>query len=230
MLVAKPYRRDIRRHRRFWIAPTLEGKDVRGCSDPVALEALLDWIRSGRPLVGRAALPHEVADDVPLGLASNREDRRVRVSFRVPERAVTRVEPPLTLAEVAPGLPPKMRHAAEPLVENAAELGVPLHVYGSAFWQHVSGLPYLRADSDLDLLARPETAADARRWLGVLARLDASSATRLDGEVETPAGDGVAWRELAGAGDTILVKCDTGALLRPRASVWAAWEKASSPC
>jgi phosphoribosyl-dephospho-CoA transferase len=117
-----------------------------------------------------------------------------------------------------------------PAARLAAGAGdIPVHVYGSAFWQqHASGRSYLREDSDLDLLARPDSAAAAQAWLRLLAEVQLGTGVRLDGEVELPDGAAVAWPELAAATPRLLVKTDAGPALRERASVWSAWER--TPC
>lgn len=211
------------RHRPVWLTPALSRGDVAGCVEPLAIDRVIGWARKGRPVIGRGALPHDTPDLLPLGLACIEAGRRIRVSFRVPKPAVLRVEEPLALAAVAPTLPPALRSTALRLLQFAGEIGMPLRVYGSVFWQHTSGEAYLHDHSDLDLLAQPETADDAKRWLDALEFTEAISAVRIDGEVELPTGEAVAWRELAAAGEKILVKSDAGPSLRPRASVWSAW-------
>lgn len=218
------------RHRRVWLNPALNHDDVAGCSAPTATALLIEWVGKGRPLVGRGALPHDTAGWLPLGLAVVDAGGRARRSFCVPMHAVLRIEAPLSLAEVAPGLPPAMHGTALCLVQRAGEIGMPLRVYGSVFWQQASGKPYLHESSDLDLLAQPGSADDARRWLETLKQIDARSAVRIDGEIELPSGEAVSWRELAASGKKILVKSDAGPSLRPRASVWAAWAHAAQPC
>ncbi|MBA3595964.1 MAG: malonate decarboxylase holo-[acyl-carrier-protein] synthase [Methylibium sp.] len=218
------------RHRRVWLTPALSRGDVAGCEEPAAIDRVIDWARKGRPVIGRGALPHDTPDLLPLGLAWIEAGRRLRLSFCVPMHAVERIEEPLPLAEVAPTLPPAMRSSAMRLVQFAVDIGMPLRVYGSVFWQHTSGEAYLHDHSDLDLLAQPETADDAKRWLDALELTEATSAVRIDGEVELPTGEAVAWRELAAASEKILVKSDAGPSLRPRASVWSAWAPVAQPC
>lgn len=218
------------RHRPVWLAPALSRGDVAGCEEPSAIDRVIDRARKAWPVIGRGVLPHDTPDRLPLGLACIEAGRRIRISFSVPMRAVLRIEEPLPLAEVARTLPPAMRSTALRLVQIAGEIGMPLRVYGSVFWQHTSGDAYLYDRSDLDLLAQPETADDARRWLDALKLTDATSAVRIDGEVELPTGEAVAWRELAAAGEKILVKSDAGPSLRPRTSVWSAWTPVAQPC
>jgi phosphoribosyl-dephospho-CoA transferase len=87
-------------------------------------------------------------------------------------------------------------------------LHVPLRVYGSFGWQHLTGLPCVRASSDLDLLApvpNLECASTVARALEALCL-----SCRVDGELVFPGGRAVAWREFlqlaGGAVDRVLVK------------------------
>ena len=67
-------------------------------------------------------------------------------------------------------------------------------VYGSYGWQALTGLDYVHADSDLDVLAAAEDLPQAQL---IAERLHAWSAPhRVDGEVVMPGGHAVAWREL----------------------------------
>lgn len=218
-VVGRPWR-----HRRVWLLASLQPAEL-AATDPRAVEPLRAWVAQGRAVVGRARLPGDAPDRLPLGLAQRIDGAKLRWSFSLAPAAVVRVEEPLTLAEVVPGLPASMRAAAQRLVDEAAALGMPLRVYGSAFWQHAAagGAGYLHDNSDLDLLCQPGTAKHARRWLAVLERLQAGSPMRLDGEIELPGGEAVAWRELAGTSGSLLVKSDKGPSLRSREQVWRSW-------
>lgn len=218
------------RHRPVWLAPALSRGDVAECTEPAGVDRVIDRARSGRPVIGRSVLPHDRPDRLPLGLACIEAGQRLRLSFSVPMHTAVRIEEPLPLVEVVPGLPAAMRGTALHLVQFAGDIGMPLRVFGSAFWEHTSGDAYLHDHSDLDLLAQPTTADDAKRWLDFLELAQSTSAVRIDGEIELPTGEAVAWRELAMAGEKILVKSDAGPSLRPRASVWSAWAPVAQPC
>jgi len=216
------------RHRRVWLVPALRPAVFGGLDDPADRRAVLDWARAGRPFIGRGALPGDAPGGLPLGLALPPQPHKRRLSLTVAAAVVREVVPPPTLQEALGGLPPRLWRAAARLVARAGDL--PVHVYGSAFWQQASGLPYLRDDSDLDLLARPTSAAAARAWLRLLADVQLETGVRLDGEVELPSGEAVAWRELATETATLLVKSDGGPCLRPRAAVWGAWDAEEEAC
>ncbi|MBE7212260.1 MAG: phosphoribosyl-dephospho-CoA transferase, partial [Gluconacetobacter diazotrophicus] len=96
-------------------------------------------------------------------------------------------------------------------------LGAVPRVFGSALWQHLSGRPCLRPDSDLDLLwcgGELSSPSAVDTLFAVLARL-ADGSPRLDGELMLADGSGVQWRELAAAspGDEVLLKTADGVRL-----------------
>lgn len=216
------------RHRRVWLVPALRPQALAGLDDPADRHAVLDWAAAGRPFIGRGALPGDARAGLPLGLALPPEPRKRRLSFSVSVQSVARVAPPPTLHEALGSLPARLWRAAARVVARAG--GTPVHVYGSAFWQQASGLAYLREDSDLDLLARPPSAAAALAWVQLLAEVQLETGVRLDGEIELPGGEAVAWRELAAETATLLVKSDGGPCLREREAVWAAWDPRAASC
>lgn len=218
------------RHRRVWLAPDLDAPGLAGLGDAADAQAVIDWARAGRPFIGRATLPGDGAGRLPLGLALPPQPRKRRLSFTVAPGAARRVSAPPTLGDAQAHLPPRLREPAAQLESRAVALGLPVYVFGSAFWQQASGLAYLTEQSDLDLLVCPASAAAARGWLQALAEVQADSAVRLDGEIQLPDGEGVAWRELAAAPARLLLKSDHGPALRELAAVWAAWGTVSAAC
>ena len=68
-----------------------------------------------------------------------------------------------------------------------------LQVYGSFGWQHLTGLPYVRPGSDLDLIAPVSDDAGALHAALALERM--AWPVRLDGELAFPDGHSIAWRE-----------------------------------
>jgi phosphoribosyl-dephospho-CoA transferase len=98
------------------------------------------------------------------------------------------------------------------------ETGSPLHALtwgptGSTGFELATGAPTLSPTSDLDLLIRlPERseAALLRALASVLARAAVHAGTRVDAQVETPAG-GVALAELAAGKPRVLVRASDGA-------------------
>ena len=97
-------------------------------------------------------------------------------------------------------------------------------VFGALLWQHATGLPYLTARSDLDLLWSVSDERTATLIVEGLLQLDEGSPVRLDGELELTDGAAVNWRELARSGarpdDELLVKTMDGVEFRTRAALF----------
>lgn len=218
------------RHRRVWLDPrAVEALSQRWQAGPQALDALAQWLQAGRPLVGRAWGPGEAvfsAGSVPfvpfvaLGWAQPPLAQKRRLAFCVPRDAVLRSEPPLPLAQALPLLPAPHRLLAQRLLAETLALQVDTRVYGSAFWSHALGEPAMRESSDLDLLAAAPDRTAASEWLKVLGRCGEDTPVRLDGELLLAGGAAVAWRELAAAPASVLVKTDHGPRLQATAEVW----------
>lgn len=216
------------RHRRVWLSCTLAGDEVF-CRDPHASKAILQWAEAGNPFIGRARAAEDPVGSVPLGLALARSNCRIRLSFTVQQRSVDKVAQPIELAELLPTLPDRMRETALRLVSSASQTGTFLGVYGSVFWERFGG-GYLHPDSDLDILARPLSARALQHTIQELHAIDATSPMRVDGEIEFPSGAAVAWRELASNSARVLVKTDTGPVMRSRASILSEFPAAPDLC
>lgn len=108
---------------------------------------------------------------------------------------VARTAPPLALADVIGAAPPQW--LAGLLALQRAAVGLDLRVYGSLAMASLTGLPYLRADSDIDLLLRPATRSQLSAGLALLEHH--AQLLPLDGEIVFPSGEAVAWKEWLGA-------------------------------
>jgi phosphoribosyl-dephospho-CoA transferase len=93
-------------------------------------------------------------------------------------------------------------------------------VYGSLAWQSATGVTYLADDSDIDLLLRPVSAAQARAALDILSKAAQAGTLRLDGEMEFPDGRAISWKELTTDAAHMLVKTRTGISLDTTESIW----------
>ena len=105
------------------------------------------------------------------------------------------------------------------LVALGDTVGEAPRVFGALLWQHVTGLPYLTAQSDLDLLWSGADAGRVRTLVAGLSRLDGDSPVRIDGEVELPDGAASHWRELADDRGNGMVLLKTMNGVETRASV-----------
>jgi phosphoribosyl-dephospho-CoA transferase len=96
-------------------------------------------------------------------------------------------------------------------------------VFGALLWEHATGLPYLTAKSDLDLLWSISDERTAMLLVERLVKLETEGPVRLDGELEMPDGAGVNWRELAHNSDQrgqVLVKAMDGVEVRTKAALF----------
>lgn len=180
-----------------------------------------DWCRAGRPLVIARGRPEDRAGELRLGLAT--PDKR-RIGLHVAAEAVADRLDPLPLAEAVESAPQAWRAMLAELVRRAQVLGVRPAVYGSLAWQQRTGLAYVRPDSDIDLLFAPRDRRQLEGLLDLLAAMGEGS-PRLDGEILLPDGAAVAWRELAGRPDRLLVKGPAEVSLRDLPSVLALFDR-----
>jgi phosphoribosyl-dephospho-CoA transferase len=162
------------------------------CED-VVRECLALWAANGWPLVVTRQ-PASRGDAIAVGLPAPARFRRRRIALSVapedvmfldefpPAEAVTRLLP---RAAVAPW---------RALVAALAFDGCRARVYGGHGWQAITRLPYVHAESDLDLLLPVGGAAQADGVVRVLAGA-AWDGPRLDGELLFPDGAAIAWRE-----------------------------------
>jgi phosphoribosyl-dephospho-CoA transferase len=210
----------VARHR--WVHVPLRDRAavVASCADASLQEHVATWLASDRPLIARACQPGEGDRLQPLGLCLPRAHGKRRVALSMPASAAARVEDAASLHAVASVLPPASAAVARELAQQARGLGFEARAFGSAAWQWRTGEEYLDDASDLDLLAAPGTRAALVQWIALLARLDAASPARLDGEIESPRGDAVNWRELAGGAAQVLVKSSRGARLAAFDTMW----------
>ena len=91
----------------------------------------------------------------------------------------------------------------------ASRHGVEARVFGSLAWQKLTGLDYLTACSDLDLLL-PLPRSDLTRLTAELAAIEAAAPMRLDGELVRADGAAVNWREIHAGVPDVLVKSASG--------------------
>jgi phosphoribosyl-dephospho-CoA transferase len=166
------------------------------------------WVDRGWPLVVRRFLPGE-EPGLPLGLPLPPAHGKRRIALTLPRDALAaRASPPLL--RQAMGVAPA---AWQPTLERLLALDVEIRIYGSLAWQFLTGLDYLTAHSDLDMLLPMPRAADAARLITALGAIEQAASMRLDGELVRSDGAGVNWREFQEGAAEVLVKTTDGALL-----------------
>ncbi|MBJ7312637.1 malonate decarboxylase holo-[acyl-carrier-protein] synthase [Rugamonas sp. CCM 8940] len=193
--------------------------------------ALQQWQRAGHPSIVRRRDADAGADQICLGVALPPEagGRKPRIALRVDAAEVARHWAPLPLAALLdmPALPAVWQAALAALLDDAHDAGIELRVYGSVALQVLTGLAYLRAGSDIDILFQPASTAQLHDGVALLARHAAY--LPLDGEIVFPSAQAVAWKEwyAADAGQArVLAKLADGVRLATRDELCAALEPA----
>ncbi|OEZ93278.1 phosphoribosyl-dephospho-CoA transferase [Janthinobacterium sp. HH106] len=183
---------------------------VSGLSDGASLPAWLDaaWLAAAPLVVRRAST---VPGRIPVGVRGML--RSERQACEVDVAAVVRRVTPETVARMP--LPDFSCAALDalrlvaPLLDATGWAWGPTGGVGFAL---ASGLPVLRADSDLDLVLRmaaPPDAAQAEALRAIAAKV---TACRLDLQIDTGHG-GFAYAEWAAGRGRVLLKTDRGPVL-----------------
>ena len=140
-----------------------------------------------------------------------------RCAIQVPIACISRRQAPLRLTALADIVPAHWRAPLAALLADSARNSCALSVFGSAAMQALTGVSYLTAQSDLDLLLHPRSLAELHAGLAMLLRH--AGALPLDGEVIFPGGAAVSWKEWTGGGERLLVKHIDGVRLATKAEL-----------
>ncbi len=211
------------RHTLAW--PTAGALDrlIAGSDSAEAAAALREWRDRGFPFVVRRAdgPPALPAGKVAVGLPLPPSRGKRRLAMTLALREIVRHCAPLPLADIARALPPAWESALASLDRDAQALDATLRGFGSAAWQAITGLPYLHADSDVDVTFAPRSDAQLAAVLELFVRGERRAPGRIDAEIVFDGGHAVAWREWARArpADRVLAKSDGGARLVTRATL-----------
>jgi phosphoribosyl-dephospho-CoA transferase len=190
----------LRRHHLVWAAPAHHAAISAQIADRALAAAAQRLLGAGAPLViGRqpqagssepcAALSLATGMALPPALGKH------RLPFTIPLHAVTRTAPPLKLADTIAHLPPIWRQPLLRLARDAERVRIEFGVYGSAAWEALTGLAYLNAASDIDLLWRPSGLDQLATGIALLLDWETATGLRADGEILFGDHDAVAWRE-----------------------------------
>lgn len=176
---------------------------------------VLYWAELGWPTIRRRALPSET-DGLALGLPLPPSAGKKRLSFLAGFDDIVAVARPPSLKEARASAPPCWRPTLDRLDELALRHSAHARVFGSLAWEKMTGLGYVTASSDIDLLfeTRPET--DLDRLVADLAAIEIEAPMRLDGELMRADGAAVNWREFSAGASALLVKSIAGVILLDR--------------
>jgi phosphoribosyl-dephospho-CoA transferase len=181
------------RHSLVWLSPDGWRQVRLGLASHA--DKIAAWSRARRPAVVRRSDPDAGPDEVSLAvtLPPDPGHEKVRLALRAPAAMVESVSEAPLLARVLPALPAQWQAGAAVLERAASAHGLLLRTYGSAAWQAVTGLTYMRKTSDIDLLMAPSSRDQLRAGLTLLAQH--AALLPLDGEIVFPSGRAVAWKE-----------------------------------
>ncbi|MEN6647075.1 malonate decarboxylase holo-[acyl-carrier-protein] synthase [Stenotrophomonas hibiscicola] len=196
------------RHMLVWLSAHADWRADVAAQEP----RLAAWFAQGLP----AMVARRAADDpdprLRLGVPLPPGEGKLRLALRVPQQDVQRLQlPPALDAVLTRGVPTDWQRALHALASVA-----PARVFGAFAWQHLSGLPYVHACSDIDLLWQVESLTQADALAARLNAWEHAHARRVDGELCLPDGGAVNWREFAGDSRQVLVKRLAGAALDVR--------------
>jgi phosphoribosyl-dephospho-CoA transferase len=204
----------FRRHDLLRVEPAAWDAMRRRHPDLADLQLVADWARLDRPVIVRRRMAGDLADGVPTALPLPPSHGKRRLAFSFPSGAAIATRPPVLLRDAVRTAPAGWQTVIADLLDLGEAVGMTPRVFGALLWEHVTGLPYLTALSDLDLLWSISDERRAVLLVERLLRLDADGPVRLDGELVLPDGAGVNWRELAQSvaypGHEVLVKTMDG--------------------
>lgn len=213
--MAEPFRRHdlVRVDPAAWAAWRADRPDLG------TVPHLEDWAAAGRPLIVRRRVPGEAGDAVPLGLPLPPADGKRRIGLALPASALSPA-PVVTLGEAATRAPADWVPALDALTALGRRHGLVPRPFGSLLWQALTGLTYLSATSDLDVLwpCPPPVPVGLLDGIAAVAEM---APMGIDGEIVLPDGAGLHWRELRDAAEdgAVLAKSLDRLLLRPVAGL-----------
>ena len=173
------------------------------------------WLAEAPVVVRRATAP---AGWLPVGLRG--QSRGERCAAWLPTRSVRRCVTPEHLARAQAWRTPSALQqvaavAAIPAIAARLDAnGVRWGIGGGVGFALATNLPVLRADSDLDLIVRTDDQDEFMRVTGILAQLLDGTSTRVDVQIDTPAG-GFAFAEWRRTGGPVMLKTASGPVLLP---------------
>ena len=202
----------LRRHDLVFVSPAAWRSLLEARRDMAGEPLVAGWIDRGWPLIARRVVPGET-DGLPLGLPLPPSLGKRRIALLLPADAMVSTSPPPLLGDAIAVAPPAWRPTMERLVDLAASRGGQMCVFGSLAWRLLTGLDYLTARSDLDILVLLPRAGDVARLTAELAALERTAPMHLDGELVRHDGAGVSWREFNEGAHEVLVRTTRNAAL-----------------
>lgn len=172
-------------------------------------EILQDWAARGWPAIVRRPNCVDSGDAVPVGVPLPPSHGKARIALSVPRSAILSSSPPPLLSDAAAAAPIEW----QPTIASLLVALPALRCFGSLVWQHLTGLAYISDTSDLDLFAECRNPAEADTVATALQAIAPTARPGLDGELASPDGAAVQWREWASGAAMVVVKSNDAHLV-----------------
>lgn len=174
----------LQRHDMVTLAPARAAEVAAQCAETEDRDAIAHWIAAKWPMVVRMQPPGARATGrLAVGAPLPPSQGRRRLALCVDAEQIAGVAPPPRLDDIVEALPSGLREALRELGLRVAAAGVALRVFGSMAWQALTGVSYLTATSDLDVLWTPAGQRELDDGVALLAAWQAASRVPLDGEI-----------------------------------------------
>ena len=164
------------------------------------------WIEAGRPVIARRPGIARGGEGVHCGLPLPPSMGKRRIGLVVPCSAIKRHAPLPRLKDCVRLLPAEKRQRVGEFQDACAAAGFSPEVFGSLAWERLTGLPYLRPESDVDLRFRLKNGAALTCLLGLLRSHGSLCQNFFDIEIELWSGWAFSWREFVGGSPEVLIK------------------------
>ena len=210
----------LQRHDLLRVEPPAWDVMLRSRPSLAEFPLVTHWARCERPVIVRRRFASDAADCVPVALPLPPKYGKRRLGFSLASVTDGVALPPVLLREAAQAAPPAWHPIIEELLELGDITGTRPRVFGALLWEHATGLPYLSAQSDLDLLWSVSDEDTATALVKGLDRLDRAGPIRLDCELTLPDGAAVNWRELEQGSADLLIKTMDGVEMRTRSALF----------
>ncbi|MFZ6845774.1 malonate decarboxylase holo-[acyl-carrier-protein] synthase [Undibacterium sp. RuTC16W] len=194
------------RHDLVWLSD--QGwQQARDTATPGHRHIIETWRLSDWPLIVRRHDADAGDEVICLGLAlppNTTDGSKQRIALRVEKVLIARSSPALSLHDIIETAPQEWQQALShfsslanlaclPATLKTSSPPLDMRVFGSAALQRLTGLSYVTARSDIDLLFSPKNLNELEQGLSLLTSF--STLLPLDGEILFPQQQAVSWRE-----------------------------------
>ena len=142
----------LRRHDLLRVEPATWQAMLRCHSGMADLPLVADWALREWPVIVRRRMAGDLVSGVPAALPLPPSHGKRRLAFSFAAGTALVALPPVLLSDAAPTAPPEWQPIVAALLDLGKAAGTTPRVFGALLWEHATGMPYLTARSDMDLL------------------------------------------------------------------------------